>query len=428
MKYLIAFLIFFSILSTTKAAVTPDFGVYMRAGSGANGKGGGQECISNKGTGGNEFRLGNECGIYGEFALGASLLKAETENAPFWRLHSNFAMVYKNQTDWENGNTNAWVLRELFTEGGRVDGLNFYAWVGKRFYRWGDLHMNDFYAVDMSGPGGGIGGIKTDHGTWSLALIQNSSSKEINGNGTVISTSVGDAAKTSLHLRLDEMPSEWGKWSFWLAGGMTPTAKDAAGTTDYKSASGAYLAVKNNASFGGGNNELGLAAGQSVMSNLGSQGDLMKDCANTTLVECTVGKSSRIRLWNGYTLDTDRWSTQVALIYEQLDRGTSEKAKARWMSAGVRPMYWFTDHLSLAFQAGVSNVLDEVDGLGSRNLVRFTVAPQMSFGKGFYSRPALRAFYTRTTWGENNKTSAAGTSYASATEMDSFGLQTEIWF
>ncbi|RZK71205.1 MAG: hypothetical protein EOO85_20250, partial [Pedobacter sp.] len=44
---------------------------------GGNGKGGAQECFGNKGAGSNEFRLGNECGIYGEFSLGGYILKAD---------------------------------------------------------------------------------------------------------------------------------------------------------------------------------------------------------------------------------------------------------------------------------------------------------------------------------------------------------------
>ena len=210
------------LLATGSAyALAPDFKTYLRAGTGANGKGGGMECVSNRGAGGNEFRLGNECGIYGEFSLGTYMLKPENEQQPFWRLFSNFALSYENRTDWEGDNPNGWVLRELYTEGGRIDGLNFSVWVGKRFYRWGDLHMDDFYAVDMSGPGGGIGDIKTDLGNWSVAIIQNTSSKELNGSGTAVITTVGHAAKTTLHIRLDDSKTLVGTFSYWLAGGTT---------------------------------------------------------------------------------------------------------------------------------------------------------------------------------------------------------------
>jgi maltoporin len=416
------------LMTGSAQALTPEFKTYLRAGTGANGKGGAQECVFNKGAGGNEFRLGNECGIYGEFSLGADVLKAENAEKPFWRLYSNFAFVYDNRTDWEGNNPNSWVLRELYSEGGRIDGMNFSLWVGKRFYRWGDVHMDDFYAVDMSGPGGGIGDIKTDIGTWSVAFIQNASSNELNGTGTAVVTTVGNAAKTSLHIRLDEMQTPIGTFSYWLAGGTTPSTKNVAGTTDYKSTSGGYLAMKYFLAALGGGNELGVATGQGAMSNLSSQGDIVKDCADATKAECTVASSKKVRVWDSFHFEGENWSGQIAAVYEESDKGTTTDSRVRWASFGVRPIYWFTDHVGLAFQAGVSNVLDESDGLGSRNLMRYTIAPQMSIGKGFYSRPVLRAFYSRTSWNENNKISAKGTSFANSTDMDSFGLQTEVWF
>ena len=48
---------------------------YLRAGTGTNGKGAKEECIYNRGSPANEFRLGNECAIYGETALLAHILK-----------------------------------------------------------------------------------------------------------------------------------------------------------------------------------------------------------------------------------------------------------------------------------------------------------------------------------------------------------------
>ena len=418
------------VLSMTGSAfaITPEFKTYFRAGTGGNGKGGAQECISNKGSVGNEFRLGNECGIYGEFSLGGYILKPDNEQQPFWRLYSNFAFVYENKTDFEDANTKAWVLRELFTEAGRIDGMNFTFWIGKRFYRWGDLHLDDYFAVDMSGPGGGIGDIKTEMGNWSAAIIQNTASNELNGTGTAVVTNVGRAAKTTLHLRLDESVTPLGTFSYWLAGGTTPSTKDNAGIKEYKSTSGVSLAVKNFVSIGTGGNELGVAAGQGAMSNLSSLGDIVKDCNDSTDASCTVAKAVKFRVWDGFTFEGEKWSAQTALIYEETEKGTTANSKLKWSSLGIRPMYWFTDHVAISFQAGISNVVDESDGFGSRNLVRYTVAPQISMGKGFYSRPVLRAFYSHTNWNERNKISAAGTSFANMTDMDSFGFQTEVWF
>lgn len=417
------------LLTQTALAVTPDLGVYLRAGSGSNAAGGAQECISNRGSGGNEFRLGNECGIYGEFGIGATLLKAENERAPFWRLFTNFAFSYNNRTDWEGNNSNNWVLREVYTEGGRVDGLDFTAWAGKRFYRWGDVHMNDFYPVNFSGPGGGIGGLHVGKGVLSLAVIQNAQSDEINGSTGQV-TRVGNAAKSTLHVRYEDLATGLGVLSLWGVVGSTPSTKTTATPeTNYKAATGGFLALRlSSALRESTRNEWGVAYGQSLLSNMGSTGDLVKDCAGAADASCNVTGSWRVRAWDSVVYEGESWSVAGALMYDELNKGTAVDSRVRWTSVGVRPTYWITEHISLAGQAGISNVVDESDGLGARNLWRVTVAPQISMSKGYFARPVIRAYYSRTQWNENNKTSASGTSAAADTSIDTLGFQTEVWF
>lgn len=422
---------FFAILSVllsssdfAQAQLPVDLKLYLRAGTGANGAGGVQECVSNKGTGGNEFRLGNECGIYGEFGFGVWMLKAERDGDPSWRFFSNFAVVAPNQKDWEAPNANNWVMREVYSEAANLGGSHFSAWVGKRFYRWGDIHMMDFYPVSMSGPGAGLGDLQSDWGTWSLALMQ---------NRAPAADVPGSPAKTSFHLRSDGIPSSWGAWSLWAVLASSPGGvSEASGgnpSTSFKKSGGAFLAVRNNSVLVPGvNNEFAVAFGQGTMSNMGVESSLVKDCSVPTDPDCFVAESRRVRAWNSLHWERERWSGQAVVLFDESDNGSAQNSKVRWTSIGVRPMYWFNDHLSLSFQAGLSNVLDESDGFGARNLMRFTLAPQWSMGKGFYSRPVLRAYLSRTQWSDNNKISAAGTSAANSTALDSFGFQTEIWF
>lgn len=421
-----SFLISTLLLWTASAfALTPEFTAYMRAATGHNGLGGAQECMTNKGSSGNEFRLGNECGIYSEFSFGGYVLKPENETAPFFALHSTFAFIYGNREDFEADPSQAWIPRELYVEGGRVDGQDFYVWMGKRFYRWSSIDMNDFFAVDMSGPGVGVVSGKTSVGTWSAAIINNTPSREFNTSTGTITTGIGNATKTSYHLRLDDMESSLGKWSYWLAGGTT-SATQSTGGTSYRGGTSGMFAVRNNHALLGGKNEIGVAYGQGVMSNFSAQGELVKDCDTMMDPTCNVPESSRVRAWDGLAFEGDRWTGQVAAVFEDWNMGRGVHAK--WTSLGIRPIYWFTEHMSLMAEAGTSTVADDSDGLGSRRLTRFTIAPQMSFGKGNFSRPVFRAFYSRTNWSDNNKVSAVKTAFANRTEKDSVGVQTEIWF
>lgn len=414
------------ILSTSRSfALTPEFTAYMRAGTGRNNLGGAQECLANKGSTGNEFRLGNECGIYSELSFGGYVLKPETETAPFFSLHTTFAFIYGNNEDFESNPNQAWVAREVYAEGGHIDGGNYGLWIGKRFFRWSSIDMNDFFAIDMSGPGFGAFSGTTDLGVWNVAVTNNTASREFNGS-TVIATDIGNAAKTTLHVRLDDMQSSFGKWSYWLAGGTTSTTKATASGSQYRGTSGGMLAVRNNHALFGGKNEIGVAYGQGILSNLKSEGELVKDCNTVGDPTCNVQDSGRIRAWDGLTFEGDRWTGQVAAVYENWNMGRGVNVK--WTSLGIRPIYWFSEHTSLMAEAGVSNVQDDSDGLGSRQLTRFTIAPQISIGKGNFTRPVFRAFYSRTNWSDNNKISAAKTTFANRTEKDSIGVQTEIWF
>lgn len=429
-------LIFASLGSTLAFAVTPDFTAYVRAGTGSNGKGAAMECYSNKGAAaGNEFRLGNECGIYGEFQFGAHLLKSEGDKAPFWRLASTLAFQTKNSTDFEtsnsantaDGNPTNWIVREMYTEAGNIDGTGFSVWAGKRFYLWNTSHMDDFNAIEMSGPGAGIGDITTSAGKFSMALIQNSESYEF-GQTTNIANNKGRAAKTSLNLRLEDLETGFGNFSFWLAGGLTSPATATTGGTEYKAANGTMFSVRHTLKGDYATNDFGLAYGTSVMSNFTARGDLVTDCTDESNSACTVSKSSRVRAWETYSFDLNRWSAEVSLIYDDYNKGNSQNSRVRWTSIGARPIYWLTDHMSLVFEAGMSSVQDDSDGLGTRTLNRYTIAPQLSLGKGYSSRPVIRAFYTHNAWNDANRVSFTNTSVANDTSAHTVGVQTEVWF
>ena len=50
-------------------------------------------------------------------------------------------------------------------------------WAGKRFYQRHDIHMNDFYYWDISGPGAGVENIDLGFGKLSVAATRNTEDK-----------------------------------------------------------------------------------------------------------------------------------------------------------------------------------------------------------------------------------------------------------
>jgi maltoporin len=428
-KFNFTFFILIFLSFNANATAPFSFSAYFRSSAGSNLKGGQLECYTNPGSQGNEFRLGNECGVYSEASFISQLVDPENANGISSQAVFTFAYVYENKTDFEVTNNN-WVLRQGYIELASTEDAPGKFWMGKRFYRWSDVHSDDFFPVSFNGPGAGWGGLKTSVGNWDFGIIQNSESKEINGSTTAVTTSVKNAAKTTFHVKLEEMPlTENSKLSFWGVVGVTPATRDTtAPSTRYKAATGGFLAIKDNYKKESIGNEFGIAFGNSVLASMSAQGELSKDCNDMTDASCTVEKSNRLRLWNALTVEQNKWSTQVATVFDEYDKRTNVDSKIRWTSISIQPLYYLTDHVGIISVLGFSNVLDESDGLGNRTLTRFTVGPQLALGKGYYSRPVLRALYSNTSWNKANKTSFSTSSSQGERNAQSLVAQVEVWF
>ena len=72
-----------------------EYGGYFRSGTGFNSLGGKQKCFTNTGTSGNEFRLGNECGSYGEASFTYNFAKGKAKES-FFKLSMKEQVVIRN--------------------------------------------------------------------------------------------------------------------------------------------------------------------------------------------------------------------------------------------------------------------------------------------------------------------------------------------
>src|ERR1044071_8883849 len=139
-----------------------EFHGYFRSGFGLNGEEGKMEAFKAPGAGA-KFRLGNEAETYGEFSLTNNWLREDdVTKAPYvksvimmsFSTAENFS--YDSLNNQAQGNDIA--LRQAYVEGGTVfqsvPEIRF--WGGQRYYRRHDIHINDFYYLDMSGYGGGV--------------------------------------------------------------------------------------------------------------------------------------------------------------------------------------------------------------------------------------------------------------------------------
>lgn len=383
----------------TIMAVEPiDFHGYFRSGSGANSEGGDQVCFKLPGAQ-SKYRLGNECETYGAFKLGKRVY--EGEDGSWFRVQTQLAYEVAAEKDFEKDGV---AMREVYAEGGGlVDGRWKEArfWVGKRLLRQ-DVHITDFFYWDNSGAGGGFDNLGFDDFKLSYSLIQNV--KE----GLTPLNSGSDRAITTHDLRFYDIETNpQGLLTVGLAA-----------IQDSKGEDGWQLHLQHQQkSMTGGFNRIALQYGRGAGATLGK-----------TPADNVASGDETWRLVEQLTIEpAGNWAGQATLVYE--DR----KDKQQWLSFGVRPIYHFSEHFNLALELGHDQVNPEQGA--SMRLNKVTVAPQLAKGRGFFSRPVLRAFVTYADWNaaardalENPVAGGATGVYGLKTEGISYGIQVEAWW
>jgi maltoporin len=423
-----------------------DFGAYFRAGTGMNALGGRQSCVTNSGSLGNEFRLGNECSYYSEISFKTNLLGSQTKDPTheFFRTQVTLALSPPDNTQYESSssglpNSSYVNVIEGFAEGGNFDDVKMTYWAGKRFYRNTDVHMNDFfYYANMSGIGGGVGDIQTGIGFFKAAILQETPTVNVTSTGSTtalpVYTSSGQISKQALDLRLEAVPltaidslNFWGAAARENGGSSRGTANTG---TPYLTGGGWAAGMRYRHTLPKGFNDLAAIYGEGVMQTL--------DMTAPLITQGNIGNSNtwRLRLVDNLATEiNDRWATQFATTFESRRAATALNAHSNWFNIGVRPTYYMTDHFHLTTQLGYSLVKDEADQvggnpLGSRNMIRATIAPEVNLSRDFFGRPVIRFYVTWSHWNQNNQSFIAANAPEFSDKLSGvfYGFQTEFWY
>ena len=403
-----------------------EFHGYLRSGFGMNGEGGKMEAFKAPGAGA-KYRLGNEADTYGEIGLTHNWLRLDDPLlAPYVRstvmlsysTGENFS--YDSLNNQAQGNDIA--LRQAYVEGGNifpsVPDIRF--WAGQRYYRRHDIHINDFYYLDMSGYGAGVEDVPLgDFGKLALAWLGGSVDNYVTDNG--------DVAKQNIDLRLYDIDVPLGKLTLWFDYANTKggdvrnvTNPDGSPLSIGSSAGWAAGFIHRTAeeAFLGGYNELSVQYGSGAAYNFASTLDSSGP---------DLDSASRFRVTNHFTIQpSTHFAMQAVGLYEETDYG-GENSNERWVSVGMRPIYYFNDRFSIALETGVDWVKSEPLGTDG-HLWKITLAPQISRGGKFFSRPVLRGFVTYARWSDDFRGRIGGTAYENATEGLSYGVQVEAWW
>ena len=403
-----------------------EFHGYMRSGFGLNGEGGKMEAFQAPGSGA-KYRLGNEADTYGEIGLTHNWLREDNPLAsPYvqttvmmsYSTGENFSYELLNRTDRHND----FALRQAFVEAGNViqsiPDIRF--WVGQRYYQRHDIHINDFYYLDMSGYGGGVEDVP-------LGKFAKVSLAWIGGSVDDYATDNGNVAKSNFDLRISDMKALWGKFTLWFdysttKGGEVINIFNADGSKfDVQSSNGWAIGLIHRTEddkLWGGYNEFSVQYGEGAAYNFASTLDVSGP---------DLDDASRFRVTDQFTVQPwKHLSGQLAVVYQDTKYG-GPNSRERWLSLGARPIYHFNDRFSVALEGGVDWA--KSDPLGTDgHLWKLTLAPQISLGGKFFSRPVLRAFVTYAKWSDDFRGFVGGPAYETATNGWSYGLQAEAWW
>lgn len=399
-----------------------EFHGYFRSGYGLNSKGGAQVAFQAPGADA-KYRLGNEAETYGEFIFVNNWLNPQHSDQAWLKTEVMIEANTSNSASYANfpGNNgnDQFRLREAFVRAGRIFDFqpNAKFWAGERYYRRQHMEINDFYPLDMSGYGAGIEDWDLRIGKMSIAYLS--------GARPDIVTQNGNYAKNNIDVRLYDLKGPFGLWGVWF---------DYANARGGATQAGSVVPTMDGYAFGirhqrlewhGGYHTFAVQYGKGAASNF-----------STSLDDPTPFlKSSEKLLITDHLLfqPNEKFAIMPIFIFQRKRDGQPGHGFNDWASFGVRPEIFFTKYLSLAFEGGA----DHTEGFvatqnGQTNfdgwLRKFTIAPQISAGRQFFSRPVLRVFMTYANWSNGYKGLVGGIPFQDRTSGLTYGVQAETWW
>ena len=388
-----------SLIATSACYSDTQFTGYLRAGVGLVNDGGKQLCFQLPGAG-SKYRLGNECGNYGEFGVVHDFQLPEVDGTASTLNITYYGMLaFANDGD-EDGEQYAPAFRNNYINiaGFSESQPKLSLWIGKRFYRRHSIHINDYFYWDTTGPGAGIEHYDLGFSEFSYGFLPNA---DADGDQTI----THDVRFSSITL------NQGGQLTFGLALAQPNTRE----TTNGDDTNGwSVNVIHDQEDVLGGNNSLTLQWGEGALFDPGARADSTASSGDTTL-----------RLTNTLAVDTmDEWSGMWILVYQ--DQTVSD-VSSTWISTGFRTVRSFSQYTSVAIELGIDQV--EPENQSSRSLYKLTLAPQLSPTRSYWSVPVFRGFVTYAAWDQGAEDAGLDSANGfSGKSGISAGFQVEAWW
>ncbi|MEO7032487.1 MAG: carbohydrate porin [Polyangiaceae bacterium] len=429
-------------------AAKPKFGDlttsgYFRGGFGGSSQKGRMTCFALANPQGlvSKYRLGNECEVWAEFGLHTVVYAGSDGSVAHLHFmptafipntYIGYPSTGVTSSDLGSPGTGATVaFPNLYVD---IQGIPWLAggtaWVGTRYYKRESVYISDFFYWNPSGVGAGIEDINLGK---DLRLSYAAFAVDGQPNGMPqLPMQVDFGVRNDVQLRgIKPYPGGEFQVGFQYIADLSSN-KDQDGALRQPDGSkvthgGWGVTLQHVQQVLGGDNKLALQYGKGGGTGFGTLArfyypdfSLYHDPAET-----------RFRLVDVLTVQPlDSLGGQAAFVYQHDDQGNAS-SKTTWMSAGARVAYAFTEHAKLIGEVGYDHVTKS-NGSDPQMLTKLTIAPAITAGKGFNSRPELRLFYTWAMWNEaaRGATVDSGRIYTTTNKLSgaTFGLQGETWW
>jgi maltoporin len=395
---------------------------YLRAGIGVS-DGNTQSCFKAPGAGA-KYRLGNECETYGRASVYYRRKSREGDNAPYVHaeVQPEFSGPYSENVTFQT-------IAQAYVETGNLADSPAKYWVGRRYYQRRDIHINDYFYMNLKGDGLGVRDIPLGVGNLKLTYLQfhetpltaglQSSSKVAMRNFEIGLHNVpaNPGGTLLFDLRRAQIEGE----SFTGAGG--PLTVHGVGGW-------AFTAEHQQQGILGGSNNIALQYGQGAAR---SAWNTPTENASTLARLTTAANADALaaaetwRLVDFHLYEGAKWAVQSAFIWEKRDHARFDGTDSTWLSAGARPMWYLGEHWRLVGELGFDRVINH-GAASDGNVRKATVAAEWAPRTGFFSRPAVRAYVTQASWSDSLRGQVGTPEYSSSTRGWNAGVQLETWW
>lgn len=371
------------------SAQAVDWTGYFRAGPGLTSTDNASRACYGLGGGsaGMKYRLGNECDFYGEFQLAQGFQKDGIDY--------KVSLMTSHYTGATDTNGEGLSIAQLWAEAKGFDiAPDATFWIGKERGRRGDVHIVDTFFVEMVGVGAGFKNQPLGAGKLGVAFYKTDA----------------DAAKPGNRVNVEYLGLPTG-----ADGALNIFATTTKGDfTGGKSGFGLTLRHDQGKLFGTGlSNTLFVQYAQGSTALNANFGDLSagSSAKSWRIVESVNGQSGAL---GGQAM--------LLLASEKNAAGVQTDSA----SVGGRVSYAFTRNFKLVTEAGYSQFKPE--GGATAKLTKLTIAPTLSVGPDFWTRPEFRLYVTTAKWNDAAGNVTGQAAFADKTSGTSYGAQVEWWF